>query len=708
MKHYSNFDFVNFEKLYKNDKHYDRISKKYYSDGIYTFDIETSTAFFINNKWTEFDYSIKDKKFYKTVPKISWCYIWQFSIDYQVYYGRNLEEFKEFFDKLLAVMQKHDINIFVWVHNLAYEFQYLRNIFEWKNVFARKKLKPMKCDYRNSTFRCSYFLSRLSLATISEKLNRKYKKAIGFLNYDKIRFSDTELTDNEMIYCEFDCLSLSEYIEIMESQYGHLVDIPLTQTSKVRRLIKSVYKGDWEKINKCRNLVPNLEEYLLLKESFLGGLTYANPTWVGRYLSNIHSKDETSCYPFAMVTELYPSSHFSLCKNKEIDKKEGYLTIYRLRFKNIQSKSWLKYLSYSRLTNVSNDYVCSNGRLVKASEIEVTLTDLDLETLQKVYSYSDVEVVEKWRATSAPLDQKYINLILQLFNDKNTLKNVEGMEQIYMEQKEELNSLYGVFVTNNVCPQIVFVDDWEECYFDESVAIEQLEKLKRSYSNFQIYSQGVYVTAYARKYLVDTALQIGDDVVYMDTDSIKYIDITGEHEKIFEKRNMFVDEHKKEVLTLEEYKKSCHKYGNLGEFSDEGIYKEFVTYGSKKYGFVKEKNGKDEISLVVSGLGKKAKNSIKSLEEFKLGKVFYYDDSGRMTMEYCNNQPKVNIDGHIIDYRFGICAYKSTYTLGLDKDFEQYLESCDECEDTELLDWMNDRKRFYKYCNEMKKKKGAK
>ena len=131
MIYYEDYNYEDIKKL----TYIHSVKGEKYCNDIFTFDIETSSAFYINGKWRKFYFTL-DAEYYKKCKKISWCYIWQFSINETVIYGRSLEEFKVFFDKLLSLI---NCKIIVYCHNLQYEFQFLRNIFQWKNVFARKK-----------------------------------------------------------------------------------------------------------------------------------------------------------------------------------------------------------------------------------------------------------------------------------------------------------------------------------------------------------------------------------------------------------------------------------------------------------------------------------------------------------------------------------------------------------------------------------------
>ena len=109
----------------------DRYTKKNknYDNTIYTFDIETTSYYILNNKiYSSFDYlKLSDDEKEKCIFQSS-MYIWMFSIKDVVYYGRTFEELEIFLDKIFFYNEDKKI---VYVHNLSFEFQFIRKMIEW-------------------------------------------------------------------------------------------------------------------------------------------------------------------------------------------------------------------------------------------------------------------------------------------------------------------------------------------------------------------------------------------------------------------------------------------------------------------------------------------------------------------------------------------------------------------------------------------------
>ena len=183
--------------------------KKKYDNTIYTFDIETTSFFKLDNKIRPaINYITLSKEKQENSEFFANMYIWMFSINDKVYYGRTWDEFYNFLNRLEFYAGNY--RKFVYVHHLAFEFNFLRNIFTFENVFARKSRKVMKCDIKefNIEFRCSYILSNCSLENLTDTYQLPVQKLVGNLDYSKIRNSKTKLTEKEFAYCENDCLVL--------------------------------------------------------------------------------------------------------------------------------------------------------------------------------------------------------------------------------------------------------------------------------------------------------------------------------------------------------------------------------------------------------------------------------------------------------------------------------------------------------------------
>lgn len=197
-----------------------------------------------------------------------------------------------------------------------------------------------------------------------------------------------------------------------------------------------------------------------------------------------------------------------------------------------------------------------------------------------------MEVIKTYKATKGYLDKRIVKFILELFANKTTLKGIKENEDLYMKSKQFINSLYGMCVTNNVTDEIILNNnfEWEKILLTEEIANEKLDKMRKSRKTFLNFSWGVWVTSYARRNLWKGILKIDFDVVYCDTDSIKYV---GDYEEFFNDYNKEIINKlcvsvttriNKELLFP---KDSDGKVQTLGVWDLEKPYKRFKTMGAK-------------------------------------------------------------------------------------------------------------------------------
>jgi len=657
-----------------------------YDNNIYSFDIETTSYFELDGViYNNLKYEDLTEKEKQRAIMHSTMYIWMFSINDRVYYGRTWEEFKEFLTMLNEYAPNKKI---VYIHNFAFEFQYLYTVIEFRDVFARashKVIKATALEY-NIEFRCSLYLTNVALEKLSTTYNLPVEKQVGKLEYSILRNYKTTLTEEELLYCKNDCLVIYYYISMIElPKYKRTCDIPLTSTGHVRKELKTLTRYDYQYKNKVRrsiNTDPHI--YNLLVMAFQGGYTHSNFINTGYILDNVDSYDETSAYPYVMTTYKFPATKFSECKVKSVDDlipKFAYLLV--VKFTNVESKYFNHIISKSKCANILGG-VYDNGRIIKAKEFTMVLTDVDFKLYLKCYK-CNYEILESYYSLYQYLPIKFIHFILNKYVKKTEFKGVEGKELEYQLEKGMFNSLYGMSVTNNIKSDIVFVSDtWEEVPLTNEEIEEKLKKEEKD--AFLSFSYGCWVTAYARKNLIERAIDLDPYVVYMDTDSIKLIQ--GYDKKVIEDYNKTVIKKIENVskllkIDINKYKpkdkKGKEHLIGLFEFENDDpeskyTYDRFITQGAKKYAY--EKNNK--IHITVSGVPKKGSTRLKDLSEFKDGLIFKFQDTNKLLLFYVDNQENhlmTDYQGNtvIIKDKSGCALMPNNYTLGKALDYVELL-----------------------------------
>ena len=671
--------------------------KKNYDNTIYTFDIETTSYYILNNKiYSAFDYlKLTDDEKEKCIFQ-SAMYIWMFSINDVVYYGRTFEELEIFLDKLFFYNEDKKI---VYVHNLSFEFQFLKSYFKFNNVVARKAHKVMKCllDKYNIEFRCSYYLSNVKLELLPKIFKLNVKKLVGNLDYSKIRNSKTILSDEELSYCENDCLVLYEYIKKELETYEYLDKIPLTSTGKVRRELKNKISTNMSykyKVRRSYNDNPNI--YNLLVGCFQGGYTHSNYYYTDTIIKDVSSFDFNSSYPYVLVAYKYPMTGFKECfirNEKQMISNFAYILI--VKFKNISSKYFNNFISGSKCVNVKKGKY-DNGRLISAEEIEIVLTDVDFRFILKSHIYESYEIIKSYYAIYDFLSKEYIEFILEKYVGKTKLKNLEGFEVEYAKTKNSFNALYGMTVTNNIRDEVVFDgENWQELELSDNDIIKKLKKEKME--GFLSFSWGVWCTAHARNNLLENLIKLDDHVIYSDTDSLKLRN--GFNKKVIDDYNKSViDRLKKvsEILKID-YDKFCPQDSKgikhpLGVFENDGEYYEFITQGAKKYCYTELKeNIKDNdyvidkinnkfktLSITVAGVPKTGNKCLKDINDFRDNLVFDFKNTNKLLLAYNDNQSEVNLIDHqgnteIVNQKSGACLFPTTYVLGKSLEYAELI-----------------------------------
>lgn len=707
-----------YEKNYLNDiciGSYKKKNKKPVSDTIYTFDIETCSLFnfeelriekdglYFDSCWKVFDYS-KPKKEYLDIDKIAIPYIWQFSIEDTVYYGR---EFMDF-ENVLKEIADPSLTKVIWVHNLSYEFGFLPNIlrkYTIKNMLARDVRKPISFYVQelNIEFRCSYMLTNLKLETAAKEYTNIEKKKS--LDYDaKVRTPLSTLTAEELEYCEYDCLCLYHIIkDHYLKEYGHIALIPATATGEIRKALKD--KVGFYYIRKMQNLVPEPKKYLKYMACFQGGYTHGNVLNAFKVFRSkngyrIPSYDIASSYPFIMCCFPLPCSEFLTISEKQYQKRKDndkYCFIMHVKLHNVKSKYYNHYLSSSRCLS-SSGVVYDNGRIQDADLVDVWLTSVDMAIVERAYKIEKIEYIEILCARQKLLDYKVIRFVLDLYKNKTTMKGIPEKEAIYKKSKQYINSLYGCSVTNPLKNSTEYVNnEWLKKDFTMDFVKEVLDEARSSYSTLFYYPQGLFITAWARSNLFNRLIDPADGndghdidrhVIYCDTDSVKFY---GDFDYIFDKYNKEVIERYKKVievypeLTLDDFMPVDPK-GNkrpIGVFEKEiDSYEELITLGAKKYAFRED----GELHITVSGVSKEGVDALEdNIDNFKPGFEFGYKSARKMQHTYNDHMTHAFVtdyEGNVYksELDYGIILQPTTYTLGITEVYDALISYYDELE----------------------------
>lgn len=544
--------------------------------------------------------------------KTSIVYVWMLGICGIVIVGRTMDEWVITCERLIERFRLcgHRIAI-IYIHNLSFDFQFIRKYHTFSRVFATDTYKPLYATTVDGIqFRCSYRLSGYSLDYLAKNLHyHKIRKLSGDLDYRQLRHTETLLTDIELQYCLNDAKIVNAYIDELIDREGDISKIPLTKTGFVRNYCRNECFSKYGYRDAIHNMTLSADEFNMCKNAFQGGFTHANSDCVGEVFNNVTSMDITSSYPSVLVAEMYPiesPKHIQIRSMRQYrDIASKYCVVLTIRFANLSPRIWYDfYLSSSKCT-IKGKRDIANGRIVWADYVETTITNVDFDIIEKSYKWSAIEITECIYFKRDYLPTSFIKSLLALYQQKTQLKSVKGKETEYQVVKENQNSFYGMTVTSPIRDVYEYDGEWlDPITPDLETAIE---RYNRNYNRFLYYPWGIFCTAYARRNVWRAIIECGNDYIYCDTDSVKFLNYST-HVEFFRRYNNHL---------LKKLERACIVHNipldmvtpaningdvkQLGAFEMDGEYKRFKTLGAKRY-LYQYQNG--EFGIVVAGMNK--------------------------------------------------------------------------------------------------------
>ena len=656
--------------------------RRLYCEDIFTFDIETTSFFYDIDKKPFLYNKGEDPEYWAGVYAGGVCYMWQFGINGRYYYGRELDDFY----KLLEDFPP-DLHIRIAVHNLSFEWHWLQRL-TWSKIFAKSAHKPITAtcsEFPNIQFYDTLSLENRSLASWGKDLG--IPKFTGMIDYNQMYTPLTPLDQEHLDYGQRDLEVMYIGLKKELETYGSVWKLPLTSTGKIRRVVKDMLLDDKAYVNYIKTLVPeNPYQYKTSMRVFAGGYTHANRTFVNRTVYNYDGKhgghyDYTSSYPYEMLNKMPCTSWMRMPKVlPDQSTFEDHAYKMHLIFHGIKSQLCNNYIPYAHCDCVNP--TVDNGRLMKADQCDIWLTEHDLEIITLAYTWKSVDVLEVWEAKKDYLPIKYVEYVLQLFHDKTALKGID--EDGYKLAKAYLNSLFGMCCTALLQSEVVWdinTEEWTIKRITEEKIIEHLEKLRkfRDKRYFLNYDWGVWIANGARNRLwKDLIIPYDRHVIYADTDSIftdVALDFSAYNSSIDEKIEKICNERGLDIeKTRPKNKKGEVSY--LGHLTTEEEWVEYKTLGSKRY--VERWKSDGKLHLTVAGINKDAVTCLNDdIDNFKHGFVFDKDDEdvNKLLHTYFDKQPDILFpDGYISHQRRGVNLRPNGYRLMVDPTFSDIIE----------------------------------
>ena len=636
----------------------------------------------------------------------AWVYAWGISNTENdfVIYGENLNDIYSVFEKIAKAhnkkynSKKGEVEKFkIFIHNLTWDFEFLKySLFEmgFELYFGNIKYGYKIGTLQPGTFSITendgdVYSTNIRLHnTITQTSNRKNKngeyntKEIGIelelidsmkivnnklkdigndlividdmfkkldddYDYTIIRNKGHELTEKEKMYLYNDVYILKEFLK----QFYIPLKTNKTTASAIsfEKFLEHTFNqgSSTKNYNAFTKVYPDLTGYLnvydMIKKSYRGGWTQANPKYINQVLKlvNAVSIDINSSYPAVIKYKMLPYGepvYFEGYPDINEVRNIGYdmelLTIAFDGFANNDEDNFIgeiqvKGRNVNEFNKRASEYVHTN--IIGGKKEGDYITDYKLvgsneSTNKRRYTMQiwSFELENMLENMSFYIEDKRYNKKIDMWLSNNKLvkgydvigtlcfkgsvgtferavdyytnMKIEGkntknkcMEQI---AKLILNSFYGKMGSNSVrADRCLKMDDNGQLKYDG--VVQSYNTNKKYYTAF-----ASAVTAWARVNLRTTLYKIGyNNVLYFDTDSLYT------------------------TITKDEIEKRCGDIINdkdLGKWKVEKHYNEFKAIGAKKYILTTTDN---EIVCKCAGLPSDVRETI-TYEQFNMGASF--------------------------------------------------------------------------------------
>lgn len=499
-----------------------------------------------------------------------------------------------------------------FVHNLSYEFYFCRHELDFDfskwGFFAKEKRKCMKAALKNGIeFRDSLALTNCSLQQLS-KMYTKHKKKKD-LDYSIQRNTLTPMLPHEWRYINEDVIILNEFSDLFFDRFCMAGERPpLTNTARLLLKVKKAMVASNFNQNEVALIQPSVIE--VIKEQrylFRGGYVHGNIRFIDKPV-HVKMRDITSSYPYSMLSKYFPVSEWKRIKLSESfwfydEEPSDFIKLLltkciklTVKYHNLEAITDHSYESRSKVMDFlpfEHDPVngLDNGRIRRAELVQVMQTELDYQIYKMLYRYESCEIVDIQISDRGALPEFLLRCLIEDYKEKNNLK-VQGLSGTpdYALKKADVNTYFGMLVKAVYQNNIGYDgQDWTDT--SQTLSDIQTELNER----FLCYDWGIWTCAHSRYKLLDMVCRVeaaGGKVIYMDTDSIKYIpDPDGKVLELFEFENKMIRlQNKRNPLLQDEafYGKPGRGIGEWDNELSNKLYSSpppvlFKTLGSKRY-----------------------------------------------------------------------------------------------------------------------------
>lgn len=351
----------------------------------------------------------------------------------------------------------------------------------------------------NIIFKNSLNLIPMAVEDIPDAFGLSYQKL--HIDYEVQHLPGQGFTAQELAYLKQDCLIVRDALRVLHS----LNMDRMTTASNALEFYKKMIG-----YRQFKRWFPPPYYDAAIRRAYKGGFTYINPQFIGKDIGPGMILDENSIYGYVMHEKPLPYGEGKLFEGQYQPDPEYPLYTQHLRaifdlkpgmLPTIQVKN-----KYSQFR--PTEYLYSSG----GDEVDLTLTSIDLEVFFAHYDVVVIEWVNGWKfRAGTKMFREYIDYWMQI----KVKGEQEGKPGLRTVAKQMIVSLYGKFGMKTVIQERTpYLDDWGVVQY----RLEDPDPKEPIYVPI-----AVFVTAWARKILIEAIQQLGERFVYCATDSLHLI-----------------------------------------------------------------------------------------------------------------------------------------------------------------------------------------
>ena len=611
------------------------------------------------------DYICLDTETSKTDVATGWIYQWAVCIKQHIFvYGRTPSELIELLQKLSEHYNLSDTKkIIIYIHNASYDFAYLKlylmQLDPSLEVLAIDNHTVLTIDMIGFRIICSYKLTNLSLAVLSDKYAKTYIKAVGEIDYSLVRYQDQELNENDWIYMFSDVASQYDGVKeyLFMNNYKFCADAPFTSTGFVRNVCRKASRLDKNWRTQFEKMRLDLSDYRLCRQAFMGGICICSFLYSNRTLRVVNDsveyidtqgekayiegglgldhKDFTSSYPARQCLDSMPTGkpmkYGEIKSRAEFERlMKKYHCVFMLQLEDVDIKKGVTapYIPSSKCL-APRGILKVNGKVVKADSLTIAVTEIDYKWIKRQYVAKRVRIFDMLCFKRGKMPKWLKSEIMYYYNNKCSLKNTDPI--LYAKSKNILNGIYGMTATSIIRPEYKICMKTDDLHkageifhfiadnIDEADE-DALNKYYNSHNSFMPYQYSLYTTAWARDALMTMIEATGDNdgkinkkdpskddltdvyknFLYCDTDSVFYIRTKHNEKRMKDYTEKCIEKAKKGGAFVGE--------NYLGAPTDEAPIRAFRGLHAKCYAMEEynKKTRRYELNVVIAGIPKRS------------------------------------------------------------------------------------------------------